>query len=561
MSRAALFLTFGLGLVAVAAPPSRAQAPPPAGAGRVPVSVIPGAHREPNPAAAAELGRARGMLSEGQTPAAVEAGRRAALLDSLSATVFERLGVIYQAAGLPREAYQAFRRASLLDPASAWALNRAGQVLLSELGRPAGALAALRQAQAVRPDFAPAHYSLSVYHLLRGEIEDTEREADLAFDQAVDEEEKRVFFGARMQLLMLRGQYLDAEDALRRHLYERPDDRRAQQAQALALRLLGRYPESEEALRRLAAQVRPQAVLLNDLGTVQLALGQRDSAAVSFRRAWDLDSTASEAGYHLARAHLAAGDTSGALGWLAQLEERDRGWYVAPLLAARIHAARGDAARGERAFARARALNPLSFEGPPPATDAGWRARQPGPRDSLLVRSEQALVAGEFGAALLLGYQACLDREVRPRALLFVFWANRLSGLMPGGAAAHLEAGLEGLPASAKTERAVAERELGLLHLRLGNAGDARAHLEKALAALPPAHAVSASAAAALIGLCLDAGDPVAAGRLAARVGDPADAELLSALARAALAAGESERARGLRERAAAAEFLPSEPR
>jgi tetratricopeptide (TPR) repeat protein len=557
----AVWLLLALGAIAAGAPPALAQAAPPAGAGRGPVSLIAGAHRQPNPTAEAELGRSRQLLAGGQSAEALAAARRAAQLDSLSALVFERLGVVCQAVGQPRAAYQAFRRASLLDPASAWALNRAAQVLLADLGRPAGALAALRQAQAVEPHFAPAHYTLSVYHLLRGEIADAEREADLALEQAAGTDDEPVFFGVRTQMLMLRGQYREAEDGLRRHLFESSEDLRARQARALALRLLGRYQEAKEELLRLAEQVQPQAVLLNDLGSVHLALGDPDSAAACFAQAWDLDSTASEAGYHLARARLAAADTSGALGWLARVEGRDRGWYTTALLAAGIHAARGDSARAGRAFARARALNPLSFEGPPAVGGALWRARQPGPRDSLVVRAEQALVAGEFGAALQLGYQACLDDQVRPQALLCVYWANRPSGLMPGGAVAQLEAVLEGLPAGAKTERAVAERELGLRHLRLGNAADARAHLEKALEILPPSHAVSAPAAAALIGFYSDTGDATAANRMAVRVADTADAELLAALARAARAAGQTERARTLEERAAAAEFLPSEPR
>jgi len=558
-SRLAPVLCLVLAVGLAAAPAALAQPAPPSGAGRVPASLVPGAHRDPGPTAAGELEQSRRLLAQGQFTDAVAAAERAARLDSLSATVFERLGAAYQTAGRPREAYQAYRRATLLDPGSAWALNRAGQVLLSELGRPAGALAALRRAHEVRPDYAPAHYSLGVYHLLRGELPEAERRADLALEHAGSEEDRGAFFGARAQLFLARGEYREAEDALRRHLFDRPGDLRAQQAHALALRLLGRDRDAEEVLRRVAAQLRPQAVLLNDLGTVEVALGRPDSAETCFVQAWDLDPTAGEAGYHMARARWAAGDTAGALRWLARLEARDRGWYAAALLAARIHAARGDLAAAGRAFARARSLHPLSFE-TPPAADAGrWNVRPPEPRDSVLARAERALVAGEFGMALQIGYQACLDERVRPQALLLVAAAGRLSGSMPGAPVAHLEAALEGLPAGAKTERAVVERELGLAHQRLGNAADARARLEKALEILPPSHAVSAPAAAALLRLHLGAGDASAAARLAARVGDTADADLLAALAETAQAAGQADRARALRERAAAAGFLPSE--
>ena len=520
---------------------------------------MPGAHRDPGPIAAGELDQSRRLLAQGEFSEAVAAAERAARLDSLSATVFERLGATYQAAGRPREAYQAYRRATLLDPGSAWALNRAGQVLLSELGRPAGALAALRRAHEVRPNYAPAHYSLGVYHLLRGELPEAERRADLALEHAGSEEDRGAFFGARAQLFLARGEYREAEDALRRHLFDRPGDLRAQQAHALAQRLLGRDRDAEETLRRVAAQLRPQAVLLNDLGTVEVALGRADSRRpASCRRGTWTRPPARPATTWPARAGRPGTPPAPCAGWRASRPATaagtpPRSWRRASTRRAATWPRPGARSRAPVRSTRSPSRRPrrptpgAGTSAPPSRATACWRA--PSGR----------WWPGEFGMALQMGYQACLDERVRPQALLLVAAAGRLSGSRPGAAVAHLEAALEGLPAGAKTERAVVERELGLAHQRLGNAADARARLEKALEILPPSHAVSAPAAAALLRLHLGAGDATAAGRLAARVGDTADADLLAALAETAQAAGQADRAGALRERAAAAEFLPSE--
>jgi tetratricopeptide (TPR) repeat protein len=521
-------------------------------------SSIPGAHREPNPGAQLEIARTRSFMGGGRIADALAANLRAAALDSLSSAVFETLGITYQTAGRAREAYAAFRRAALLDPSSPSVLNRAGQVLLSQLGLPAGARAAFRQALAVRPGYAPAHYSLGAYHLLRGEVEEAEAETDSAYDLATADEEQAAFFGARMQLLMQRGQYASAADALSRHIFGLPSDWRSRQAYALALRLSGQTAEAAAALHDLIGRLGPQAVFLNELGTTQLALGERDSAEIAFRSAWERDSTASEAGYHLAVARLAAGDTSGALAWLGRVEQREPGWFPTALLAWRIHEARGDAERARRARARAEALNPFSY-----TLQAGRLMHGPGSSpasgpESLLVRAESALLSGDFDAAAQLAGQSCLDRKLRPAALLLAAWVERGAGGLQGGRVTRLEAALEGLAAGDARRRAVAERELGVLHLRLGNRADAVQHLERALAEVPPRDPLSAPAAAALLRLYAEAGDARAAAKLAGRVSDTDDADLLSALAGAAEAGGDAARARALRERAQAAGFLPS---
>lgn len=527
-------------------------------------SLIRGAHQAPSAAAAAELTNTRAAMGRGDVSQALDSNQKAARLDSLSSVVFETLGTTYLAANRPREAYDAFRRASLLDPSSASAFNRAGQVLLSQLGRSAGALGAFRQALAVDPGFAPAHYSLSIYHLLRGELDDAEREVENAFEYATSDLEQSVFFGAKAQLLLPRGKLGEAESTLREQLFEHPTDRRAQQAHVLALRLLGRYNQADAEVLALLTQVQPQAVLLNEAGLVLAGLGKRDSSEAFFHRAWDLDSTAAEAGYHLARTRLAAGDTSAALSWLARVEAREPGWFPTAELAGRIHAARGDATRARRAFERAWRLRPVfpdleaaakSGASPEGAQAADSLAHDPA---TLLGKAREALAAGDLSLAIYSAYQACVDPKARPLALLLTTDCARPSGLSPGSRVVALDAALQGLGEKDRTTRALLERELGTAYARIGSGAEAREHLQKALALVPPEDPFSAPAVAELIRIDLDLGDRVAAAALAAKAPPIDDTALLAARARLAEASGDATRAAALREQARAAWFLPS---
>ncbi|HEV8480100.1 MAG TPA: tetratricopeptide repeat protein [Candidatus Eisenbacteria bacterium] len=512
-------------------------------------SLVPGAHREPSGRAASEIERAKGLMGQGRLPEALAAFQSAASMDSLSSQTLETLGIAYQTANMANDAYAAYRRATELDPTSASAWNRAGQVLLADLGRPAAALASFQQALAIDPEYAPAYFSRSVYHLFRGELDEADKDIQQARIHPADEDQSRFLYGAELQMLLAHGMMREAEQGLRQQVFEFPSDVRSAQALTLVYRLTGRPEKARTQMNALMSRLPTQAPLLNEQGMIEQALGHPDSAIVSFNTAWTLDSTSAEAGFHLAHAHLAAGDTLRGLAWLSQVEARDPAFYPTAFLAARVFAARGEKALAERALARAKHLHP--------STLGGLTAIAPAGADSALAAAERDLLAGDLAAAVNRGYAACKNPAQRGRALLIAAWASHTPAGSRATAVTQLEAALQALPGSDKLSRAEAERELGRAHLRIGNKDDARQHLERSLEILPPKDAGAAPAAAALIDLYLDLGDKAAAGRLAKKVGATDDPDLLAALGRLADSTGDGKSAAALRDRAKAMAFLP----
>ena len=512
-------------------------------------SLVPGAHREPSGRALTEIERAKGLMTQGRMPEALAAFRSAASMDSLSSQALETLGIAYQTANMSSDAYAAYRRATELDPTSASAWNRAGQVLLANLGRPAAALASFEQALAIDPEFAPAYFSRSVYHLFRGELDEADKDIDQARLHPADEDQSRFIYGASLQMLLSHGMLREAEQGLRQQVFEFPSDIRSAQSLALVYRLTARPDKARSQMNDLMSRLPAQAVLLNEQGMIEQALGHPDSAIISFNTAWTLDSTSAEAGFHLSRAHLAAGDTLRGLAWLSQVEARDPGFYPTAFLAARVFAARGEKALADRALARAKHLHPSTLGGLTDIVPAG--------ADSALAVAERDLLSGDLVAAVNRGYAACKNPALRGRALLIAAWASHTPAGSPATAVTQLEAALQALPASDKLSRAEAERELGRAHLRIGNRDDARQHLERSLDLRPPKDPGAAPAAAALIDLYLDMGDKAAAGRLAKKVGSTDDPDLLAALGRLADSTGDGKSAAALRDRAKAMAFLP----
>jgi tetratricopeptide (TPR) repeat protein len=518
-------------------------------AGAQTASLVPGAHREASGASQREAQRARGLLQQGRVMDALLAFQSAAALDSLSSEAMENLGIAYQTANLSRPAYDAFRRATELDPTSASAWNRAGQVLLANLGRPAAARAAFDHALALDPENGPAFFSRSVYHLFRGELDLADQDIQQARLHPQDENESRFFYGAQLQMLLAHGSFHDAEQGLRQQLFEFPSDVRSAQSLAVTYRLLGRPEDARLQIENLISLLRPQAALSLEQGMIEEALGHPDSAVVSYNTAWQLDSTSAEAGYHLARAHLAMGDSLRGMAWLSQVETRDPGYYPTAILAARVFAARGEKALAERALARAHRLHPSTFGGLTDITPAG--------PDSMLAAAERDLLAGDLTAAVNRSYAATKDPSRRGKALILAAWASHAPPSAPATAVAQLEGALEALPSSDKLSRAEAERELGKAHLRIGNKDDAKQHLERSLDLLPPKDPRSAPAVATLLELYLDMGDKASAARLAKKVGATDDPDLLTALGRVADSSGDGKGAAALRDRAKAMAFLP----
>jgi tetratricopeptide (TPR) repeat protein len=518
-------------------------------AGAQTASLVPGAHREPNGDSQKEAERGKGLMEQGRVMEALGAFESAFAADSLSSQAAENLGIAYLTANLPHESYGAFRRATELDPTSASAWNRAGQVLLANLGRPSAAAASFDHALSLDQGYGPALFSRSIYHLFRGELDLADQDIQQARLHPQDENESRFYYGAQLQMLLAHGSFHDAEQGLRQQVFEFPADVRSAQSLALVYRLTGRPSDARQQMENLIGLLRPQAVLSNEQGLIQEALGHADSAIVAYNTAWALDSTSAEAGFHLARVYLAMGDTLRGMAWLSQVEARDPGFYPTAFLAARAFAARGDKTLSDRALARARRLHPSTLGGLTDIVPAG--------PDSAVAAAERDLLAGDLPAAVNRSYAATKDRSRRGKALLVAAWSSRAPAGAPATAVAQLEGALDALPASDKVSRAEAERELGKAHLRIGNRDDARQHLEKSLDLLPPKDPGSAPAVAALLDLYLDMGDKASATRLAKKVGTTDDPDLLTALGRVADSSGDGKGAAALRDRAKAMAFLP----
>jgi tetratricopeptide (TPR) repeat protein len=528
------------------------------GARNVPVSTIPGAHREPNAGAARELTKAENRTRRGERERALEAHIKAAELDSLSSEVFEQLGVSYLSNKRPRAAYAAFVRASLLDPGSPYSYNRAGQVLLYNLGRPAGANAAFERARAIDANYAPVYYSLHIYHLTRGELEQASLLIDVASKMARTEVESALFQGAQISTLMSFGDYLKADAGFRQYLRMVPGDFRVGHAHSLLQRILGRPDEAESALRILMTGRRPIPVLLNDMGQVQRSLGRRDSARAYFERAWQNDALGGEAGYSLALEALAEGDTADALTWLARVEERTPYWYPTAVLTGRIHRAQGRSAMAERAFEAAYRLNPLS---PVVSAEAGRDYAGPprgGEGDSLLTIAETSLLAGDMAFAGHYSTRATHRRSLQASALIQSTWAKVPTGISHSVRVAQLEAAREFYEDDDTRFLALIERELGNAHTHIGNLDDARTHYEQSVDLLEADVDLAAPAAGQLILLYLETGNLEAAGKLTERMVASEDATLLRAMSRSAAASGDNAAAEEFRQRSQDAAYLPA---
>jgi tetratricopeptide (TPR) repeat protein len=512
-------------------------------------SLIPGAHREASGPSQGAANHGRELLEQGNVMEALLAFQKAYAMDSLSSQAAENLGIAFQTANLPHQSYDMFRRATELDPTSTSAWNRAGQLLLTNLGRPGAALASFNHALSLDEGYGPALFSRSIYHLFRGELDQADQDIQQARLHPQDENESRFYYGAQLQMLLAHGAFHDAEQGLRQQVFEFPADVRSAQSLAIVYRLTGRPADARQQMQNLTSLLRPQAALSNEQGMIQEALGHADSAIVAYSGAWELDSTSAESGFHLARVYLAVGDTLRGMAWLSQVEARDPGYYPTAFLAARAFAARGDKALSDRALARARRLHP--------STLGGLTEIKPEGPDSSLARAERSLLAGDLTAAVNSAYAACKDPSHRGKALLLAAWASHAPAGSPATAVTQLEAALETLPASDRLSRAEAERELGKAHLRIGNRDDARQHLEKSLDILPANDPGSAPTVATLLDLYLDMGDKASAARLAKKVGTTDDPDLLTALGRVADSSGDRKSAAALRDRAKAMAFLP----
>ncbi|MGH7724292.1 MAG: tetratricopeptide repeat protein [Candidatus Eiseniibacteriota bacterium] len=422
-SRRTLLAGFAL-LVALAltffSPPARAV---------VLRSEIPGAHFKANDAAQVELNRVKSRLRQNNLSGAYQAGLAAIQKDSLSAEVFDVLGGIYMRQRRFRAAFQAYEHAAVLAPDQAPIWNRLAQVSFLQLGLEEEGKKSLEYALAADSLFGTAWYTKCVYHWTRAELGEADKAIERA--RAVEQDQSRsyLWWSTSLGLMLSRGDYNGAYEGLKLHLYQVPNDLSARQHMAQALRGLGRDREAAEALHYLLAQDPDQPVWAVEMGLVQRALGNRDSALVFFQRASRRDSLSFDAGYNITLERLAAGDTARAWTMLRTLRRVDPTNYLVPLLASRIHREEGDTAQARLAFDEARRLNPAA--GLASATRAGG-SPLPAWSSPELEAAEQLIERGEFSLAGDKLYQAAGDPLRRPAALYWLSRTIRVNRGAPG---------------------------------------------------------------------------------------------------------------------------------
>ena len=522
-----------------------------------PRSTVPGAHLAPNENARPDARLAQQALQRGDARSARLAAERAAERDPLSFDVQMLLGVCRLADGRYRDAYQAYARAGLLNPASADSYNRAGQILLQYLGRPAGAKAAFEQALRIDPKFAPAHFSLHYYHLLRGELTAAAESIDEASKNVRTDDEHFLYLGARHALSLYDGNYADALARLEMHVEQVAGDARAMQARALAHRLLGWQAEAEKDLRELIAVVRqPDPGLIVDLGLTLRAQGERDSARAYFQEALSLDPNRIEALYNMALESFAAGDAESAADLLNDCVVRHPADYAPQFMAGVVKVSAGDSVRAQRAHGAAYRRAPFSraaavAAGQPLLQAQVWES------DTLMNAAETALLGGDVGVAAHKGIEACKTAASRPLGLVLAAAAKAMTPGSAGHRVVHLEAAREASAEASPAWLAVIDTKLAQAHDEIGNLEDAEQHFR---AVLDPKQVSAGQKLEALCGymaMLLREGRAADASLDFSPYESVEDARFWQLRAEWATALGQSELAETCRRRADAGRFLP----
>ncbi len=195
----------------------------------------------------------------GMEPAVARAfgeARRAVVESPGSGGAWGRLGMVADAHGEDELAVLCYRRASELEPGEVRWPYYLGRLLAIQGSRPEAAVAALRAALALRPDYAPGRLRLADALAALGEAE----EAAAAYRRTIelDSELARAHLGLGQVLLAL-GRPEEAVAALETAHRLEPEDATALSTLARAYRRLGRGDEAEEAARRARGRPRIDA--------------------------------------------------------------------------------------------------------------------------------------------------------------------------------------------------------------------------------------------------------------------------------------------------------------
>ena len=189
------------------------------------------------------------------------------------------------------------------------------------------ALAHLKATIALRPDHPEAHYTLGLTYLAMEKYDDAVSELERAI--AIDPKHVGAHFNlagaaartGRMDLAAReRAAYADLSGRSKAET-ERSAQIKAQSLKAVQFLMAQQYPEALREYQDLLKDNLDYAPLYNDVGRVQLRLGQRREALESLKKAVDLDPKLSEPHYLLSNLYHDLGDDASA--------ERERSSFAA----------------------------------------------------------------------------------------------------------------------------------------------------------------------------------------------------------------------------------------
>ena len=266
-----------------------------------------------------ELGDAQ--RHNGQLDAAIASYRKALELDPQSSRAARRLGVALGNAGRGTEALAVLSQAIDLDPTNELLLYERAQVEAasgSHTGGTAKAIADLRKALALRPDYADALNNLG--SLLAQTSNSPEAEADLRQAVAVNPYDA----GARAnlgRLLTAQGHTPEADFELERATKLDPESSDTHLDYAILLLGANRTAQAEAEIHA-ALRIKPDSPRGLDLfGQLALLRGRLQQALSAFQAAAKADPSFAPAQLDIAETYLALGDVPSARPWLERARQ------------------------------------------------------------------------------------------------------------------------------------------------------------------------------------------------------------------------------------------------
>jgi protein O-GlcNAc transferase len=176
----------------------------------------------------------------------------------------------------------------------------------------------LKRTLELRPDHPEAHYTLGLTYMALGRYDEAVSELERAI--AIDPKHVGAHFNlagaaeraGRTDLAEReRAIYADLSGRSKAEA-ERSSQVKASSLKAVEFLMAEKFPEALQEYRKLLEANPDYAPLYNDIGRVQLKLGQRQEALASLRRAVELDPKLSEPHYLLSNLYRELGDAASA---------------------------------------------------------------------------------------------------------------------------------------------------------------------------------------------------------------------------------------------------------